>query len=100
MTMCQSFHPRVLLKFGVGSLVPSLFLDEKDARKYSDPIKFAFNLVRELGYMHMQATKPDTIGMNGCNCCFVFCSFTKKSIQFIFQVWRCPNLQLGMLLTF
>ncbi len=42
---------------------PSLFLNEQD-RKYFRPMSEDFaTLLQETGYMHIQATKPDTVGM-------------------------------------
>ena len=52
------------LKFILGSYLPSLILDDpvKDYNKvYPLENKFYF-LMGESGYMHIQATKPDTVG--------------------------------------
>ncbi len=41
---------------------PSLFLNEQD-RKYFRPMSEDFaTLLQETGYLHIQATKPDTVG--------------------------------------
>lgn len=53
-----------LLKYIIGAYFPSLVLD--DPRKEYQRIypfweKFSF-LMRESGYFHIQATKPDTVG--------------------------------------
>lgn len=59
--------PLAMLKLFVGSYFPSLVLGDKP------PVKaFPFpawpkvvNLLQESGYMHLQGTKPDTIGKVG-----------------------------------
>jgi pimeloyl-ACP methyl ester carboxylesterase len=59
-----SLRGKPLLKFIVGTVFPSLVLNNSanDAPKvYPFWPKFAF-LMRESGYMHIQATKPDTVG--------------------------------------
>lgn len=54
--------PFLFLQFIVGSFVPSLVLDPADHNKlYPFGEKFLF-LLQESGYMHIQATKPDTVG--------------------------------------
>lgn len=57
-----SSRPISVVKILLGSLFPSLIVDPK----YMDriyPLKNLFSyLVRESGYFHMQATKPDTLG--------------------------------------
>jgi len=47
----------------VGSVFPSLFYTEKEAEKNFPLSKFFSNLFLEFGYMHLQATKPDTVGV-------------------------------------
>ncbi|XP_067009252.2 juvenile hormone epoxide hydrolase 1 isoform X2 [Anabrus simplex] len=60
--MCYISTPWSTLKFFLGSTWPSLFLDElSDLRM---PLKdyFAF-MLEETGYTHIQASKPDTVGI-------------------------------------
>lgn len=61
--MPLSSKPVSTLKLILGALVPRLAVD----RKYADriyPLKNLFSyLLRESGYFHIQATKPDTIGV-------------------------------------
>jgi hypothetical protein len=54
--------PAANLKLFVSALLPQLFLDQKDEWKVV-PLgeKFMF-LLQESGYLHIQATKPDTVG--------------------------------------
>ena len=68
--------PSANLKLIVANLVPSLVLEKKDYSKVI-PIKERFGvLLKESGYMHIQATKPDTVGK-----CFLHQNF-KTSNQF------------------
>lgn len=47
----------------IGSVFPSLVTDEKDY-KHIYPLKDIFiGLLKESGYMHLQASKPDTVGL-------------------------------------
>ncbi|XP_058818176.1 juvenile hormone epoxide hydrolase 1-like [Topomyia yanbarensis] len=62
LTMCTNSAPIATVKNIVGSLVPSFVVDEKYTSFYyplTDKLK---KLLTETGYMHIQATKPDTIG--------------------------------------
>lgn len=63
MTMCNSFHPRSILKFGPALALPQLFLDEEDQAQFGPLLRFITNHIRETGYLHNQATKPDTVGI-------------------------------------
>lgn len=54
--------PSTIVKLLLGSLAPSLIFDKHDAKKYF-PLKTTMqNLLLESGYMHLHATKPDTVG--------------------------------------
>lgn len=63
LNMAVSNVPSANLKLFLSSLRPSLFLDAKDYAKVL-PLgeKFKF-LLLESGYLHIQATKPDTVGI-------------------------------------
>ena len=45
----------------LGTMLPSLFFDKVDADIIRRNPPF-LNLIQESGYMHIQATKPDTVG--------------------------------------
>lgn len=49
-------------KLFLASLYPSLFVDEEHISKVYPLSKTFQKLIRESGYMHIQATKPDTVG--------------------------------------
>ena len=52
------------LKFIIGAYLPSLILDDpvKDYNKAYPLVDKFYFIMRESGYMHIQATKPDTVG--------------------------------------
>lgn len=54
--------PMTALKILVGSVAPSLFFEEGIAKKLYPLKGMVNNQLLETGYMHLQATKPDTIG--------------------------------------
>ncbi|XP_065092833.1 juvenile hormone epoxide hydrolase 1-like [Ochlerotatus camptorhynchus] len=62
MNMCGMNGLQAILKSVIASFAPSQFVDEKYVEYYypAGP-KFKY-LLTESGYMHLQATKPDTIG--------------------------------------
>lgn len=62
MNMCGLNGLKAILKSVVASFAPTQFIDEKYVEYYY-PVgpKFKYLLI-ESGYMHLQATKPDTIG--------------------------------------
>lgn len=62
MNMCFSHAPSAMIKTTIASFAPSLFIDEKYVSLYYPAIPKLKQLVIESGYMHLQATKPDTIG--------------------------------------
>jgi len=55
-------HPIGLFKFIVGLFAPSLVFSGRAAHKFS-PFDDFKTLLKESGYMHLQATKPDTVGV-------------------------------------
>lgn len=61
--MCSVNSPSATFKTFIASFYPSLFIDEEKLINWIYPFtpKF-FDLLQESGYMHLQATKPDTIG--------------------------------------
>lgn len=60
--MCVVNSPKANAKLLIGSLIPSLVVEEE----YQDrlyPLSETFsNIMEESGYFHMHATKPDTLG--------------------------------------
>lgn len=59
---CVNFRYITFLKLIVGSLWPSLWVPEKYVNKIYPLHKYLHFLLKESGYFHLQATKPDTIG--------------------------------------
>uniref|UniRef100_A0A1B0FNW4 Epoxide hydrolase n=1 Tax=Glossina morsitans morsitans TaxID=37546 RepID=A0A1B0FNW4_GLOMM len=60
--MCGSMGPTTILKMIAAYFMPSLFYD-KEYSKFFKPLPELFShLMAETGYLHIQATKPDTIG--------------------------------------
>lgn len=59
------FTPYVMLKLAVGWLLPSFVFDSPaiDSAKLYPPLEKLVWLLKETGYAHIQATKPDTIGV-------------------------------------
>ncbi|XP_077990387.1 epoxide hydrolase 1-like [Glandiceps talaboti] len=54
--------PLFLLKLAIGSIFPSLFFDEEEVSYLYPVSKKFFFMLRESGYLHLQATRPDTLG--------------------------------------
>ena len=52
------------IKFFMGMYFPSLVFDnpEKDYNKIFPFMDKFYTMLREMGYLHIQATKPDTVG--------------------------------------
>ncbi|XP_076621443.1 juvenile hormone epoxide hydrolase 1-like [Colletes latitarsis] len=61
-TMCASLKPQTLFWFTIGSYFPSLVLNNEDYSKFYPVDKILRNLLVGSGYLHIQATKPDTLG--------------------------------------
>jgi histone acetyltransferase (RNA polymerase elongator complex component) len=49
----------------IGSLWPTLVVDEAHVDKMYPLGKHIAYTLEEMGYMHLQATKPDTVGKSG-----------------------------------
>lgn len=61
--MCVVSTPMANIKTFIASFYPSLFIKEEKLAEWIYPFTpNFFNLLQESGYMHIQATKPDTIG--------------------------------------
>lgn len=62
MNMCMINGLKATFWQFVGSLVPSLVVPKEHAHRMY-PLKNHFlRIMEESGYMHLQSTKPDTIG--------------------------------------
>lgn len=62
LNMCGSSGLQAFLKTVVASFAPSQFIEEKYISHYYPALPKLTYLLAESGYMHLQATKPDTIG--------------------------------------
>ncbi|KAJ6642889.1 Juvenile hormone epoxide hydrolase 1 [Pseudolycoriella hygida] len=60
--MCVINSPLAMIKGAVASLYPPYFVDKKYENFFFPLAEKLGNLVLETGYLHLQATKPDTIG--------------------------------------
>ncbi|XP_053620314.1 juvenile hormone epoxide hydrolase-like [Plodia interpunctella] len=62
--MVFSTAPTVSALTAIGSIYTPLIVEDKYAdRLYPYFMKFLPNIVQETGYLHLQATKPDTVGV-------------------------------------
>ncbi|CAG7826412.1 unnamed protein product [Allacma fusca] len=61
--MCTSQHPRSHLKTLLGSFFPSYFNTPEETERFLPFSKYFTYILRETGYAHIQATKPDTLGV-------------------------------------
>ena len=62
-SVCLSNSPIVHIKLLLGSLYPPLVVDKEHEHKLYPLSSFLNYLMLESGYMHLQATKPDTVGV-------------------------------------
>ncbi|XP_058447699.1 juvenile hormone epoxide hydrolase 1-like [Malaya genurostris] len=62
LNMCGLTTPLAQLKTTIASFKPSLFVEDKYVDFYFPVLPKVKQLIIESGYMHLQATKPDTIG--------------------------------------
>lgn len=60
--MCFVNNPGSFLKLFLGSFWPSLLVNSKNVHRMYPLSKIFAKLIEETGYMHIQATKPDTVG--------------------------------------
>lgn len=63
MNMCAAMHPFTQILYTIGAIHPLLVVDpEYQDRLY--PLSKTYSwLLEETGYMHLQASKPDTVGV-------------------------------------
>ncbi|RZC42244.1 EHN and/or Abhydrolase 1 domain containing protein, partial [Asbolus verrucosus] len=64
LTLCFSMTYTSQFKLLVGSFWPSLIVNKKNKHKLYPLSDFFSNVLLEFGYMHLQATKPDTVGVS------------------------------------
>ena len=56
-------HPMLMVRQVIGTIFsPKLVVDENDAWKAFPVGSHVMEILRESGYFHIQATKPDTVG--------------------------------------
>lgn len=61
--VCLVSSPLQMTKWFIGSYFPSLIGIPKEHESYLYPISDHIQvLILEMGYLHLQATKPDTVG--------------------------------------
>jgi juvenile hormone epoxide hydrolase len=61
--MCAVMSPMANIKTIIASFYPSLFIEDEKLIDWIYPFGAKFmDLLQESGYMHIQSTKPDTIG--------------------------------------
>lgn len=62
--MCSVNSPMANIKTFIASFYPSWFISDEKMRSWIYPFTPKFmHILQESGYMHIQATKPDTIGV-------------------------------------
>ena len=61
--MCNSRHPRSYLRMLIASIKPAWFMDQEQADRLFPLSTWFSRMMRESGYFHLQATKPDTLGL-------------------------------------
>ncbi|KAK3914556.1 Juvenile hormone epoxide hydrolase 1 [Frankliniella fusca] len=63
MNMCVSMHPLTQILYTIGSIYPLLVVDEPYQDRLYPLSKTYAHLLEEMGYFHLQASKPDTVGV-------------------------------------
>lgn len=61
--MCSAFTPKAMFWMLIGSYFPSLVGGSENYSLYYPLSKVLLSLIEESGYFHIQATKPDTVGV-------------------------------------
>lgn len=62
-TMCITNTPLATLKTAVASFYPSLFIEKQYVDWFYPFMPHFWRYLEESGYLHIQATKPDTVGV-------------------------------------
>lgn len=60
--MCSTFNPLAVVKTAIASVYPKAFVAEENVEFFFPQLPKLVDVVEEMGYFHIQATKPDTIG--------------------------------------
>jgi juvenile hormone epoxide hydrolase len=61
--MCMSMHPRANLRILAATFFPSFFFSPEEKELFHPLTDRFIFYIRELGYAHIQGTKPDTVGV-------------------------------------
>jgi len=64
---CASMHPRANLRRMIASFYPQMFMSAEEEKMYFPFSKLFSLIIRETGYMHLQWSKPDTVGVGLSN---------------------------------
>ncbi|RZB40630.1 juvenile hormone epoxide hydrolase-like protein, partial [Asbolus verrucosus] len=64
LNMCMSNSYKSKLKLLMGSVWPNFVTDDKNKHRLYPISEFFSNMLLEFGYMHLQATKPDSVGVS------------------------------------
>ncbi|RZC34646.1 juvenile hormone epoxide hydrolase-like protein [Asbolus verrucosus] len=62
--MCAIYTPLSYMKTALGIIYPTWFTREDHTERVYPVTKILVDRLRETGYLHIQATKPDTIGVS------------------------------------
>ncbi|XP_011495330.1 PREDICTED: juvenile hormone epoxide hydrolase 2-like [Ceratosolen solmsi marchali] len=85
LNLCMVLNPWTLAKTAIYSLIPWLMLDEE--RYLSSPLGYQIQtLIAETGYYHMQATKPDTLGIGMTDSPAGFAAYVLEKFSTITQM--------------
>lgn len=86
--MCAVMTPMANIKTFIASFYPSFFIEDEELVSWIYPFIPKFiNLLQESGYMHIQATKPDTIGVSLQNNPVGLAAYIIEK----FSTWTNPN---------
>jgi juvenile hormone epoxide hydrolase len=66
-SICVSFHPRAPIRILLASIYPSLVIDEDEVKRLKPLSEHFCNILEESGYLHIQGSKPDTLGVGLSN---------------------------------
>lgn len=87
--MCNAMTPLGNIKQTIASLYPKMFMDEEHVEFIFPFFPKMKTLIVESGYMHLQATKPDTIGVALSNNPIGLAAYILEK----FSTWTDPNLR-------
>lgn len=61
--MCTAFNKFTMLKEWIKDSITGLFFNKEHHEFFKSPSELFTHIMQESGYMHLQASKPDTIGI-------------------------------------